>query len=434
MSIPLYFACIVVLIMFSAFFSASEMSFSSANRMRLESAAEDGSRAAKMALYILDHFDNSLSAILIGNNLVNIGMSSLASVLVLLLTGSDKWTWLATIVITILVIIFGETMPKIVAKKNATSLALKFSGIIRFLSIVLTPVIWVVVTLIRLITAPLRGTQDDSSEAAVEELQSIIETAEDEDVIDEDRSELLQAALDFKDISASEAMTARVDVVAINIEDEWEDILKTIENSTYSRLPVYEGSLDNVLGFLYLNRFLKAMTEDPHPDIRKHLIEPFYVYKTIKLPRVLEDLKRAKKHLAIVTDEYGGTLGVISMEDVLEQIVGDIWDENDVVEEEVVEKAEGEYELDGDMTIADFLELIGRNEDTFECESDTVGGWTLEMFGGFPKEGDSFTFEDLTVTVLKMDGLRVERVLVKKNPPEETADKEKEKDRDKDKE
>ena len=190
MSIPLYFACIVVLIMFSAFFSASEMSFSSANRMRLESAAEDGSRAAKMALYILDHFDNSLSAILIGNNLVNIGMSSLASVLVLLLTGSDKWTWLATIVITILVIIFGETMPKIVAKKNATSLALKFSGIIRFLSIVLTPVIWVVVTLIRLITAPLRGTQDDSSEAAVEELQSIIETAEDEDVIDEDRSEL----------------------------------------------------------------------------------------------------------------------------------------------------------------------------------------------------------------------------------------------------
>ena len=325
-------------------------------------------------------------------------------------------------------------MPKIVAKKNATNLALKFSGIIRFLSIVLTPVIWVVVTLIRLITAPLRGTQDDSSEAAVEELQSIIETAEDEDVIDEDRSELLQAALDFKDISASEAMTARVDVVAINIEDEWEDILKTIENSTYSRLPVYEGSLDNVLGFLYLNRFLKAMTEDPHPDIRKHLIEPFYVYKTIKLPRVLEDLKRAKKHLAIVTDEYGGTLGVISMEDVLEQIVGDIWDENDVVEEEVVEKAEGEYELDGDMTIADFLELIVRNEDTFECESETVGGWTLEMFGGFPKEGDSFTFEDLTVTVLKMDGLRVERVLVKKNPPEETADKEKEKDRDKDKE
>ena len=416
MSVPLYFVCIAVLIALSAFFSASEMSFSSANRMRLESAAEDGSRAAKIALYILDHFDNSLSAILIGNNLVNIGMSSIASVLVLLLTKTDKWTWVATIVITILVIIFGETMPKIVAKKNATSLALHFAAPVRLLSILLTPIIWVVVTLIRLITTPLHGTDDDSSDAAVEELQSIIETAEDEDVLDEDRSELLQAALDFKDVSASEAMTARVDVVAINIEDEWDDILETIENSTYSRLPVYEGSLDNVLGFLYLNRFLKALTEDPHPDIRKHLIEPFYVYKTIKLPRVLEDLKRAKKHLAIVTDEYGGTLGVISMEDVLEQIVGDIWDENDVVEEEVVEKAEGEYELDGDMSMSDFLELVGRNEETFDCESETVGGWTLEMFGGFPKAGDSFTFEDLTVTVLKMDGLRVEKVLAKKAP------------------
>ena len=416
MSVPLYFVCIAALIALSAFFSASEMSFSSANRMRLESAAEDGSRAAKIALYILDHFDNSLSAILIGNNLVNIGMSSIASVLVLLLTKTDKWTWVATIVITILVIIFGETMPKIVAKKNATSLALRFAAPVRLLSILLTPIIRVVVTLIRLITTPLHGTDDDSSDAAEEELQSIIETAEDEDVLDEDRSELLQAALDFKDVSASEAMTARVDVVAINIEDEWDDILETIENSTYSRLPVYEGSLDNVLGFLYLNRFLKALTEDPHPDIRKHLIEPFYVYKTIKLPRVLEDLKRAKKHLAIVTDEYGGTLGVISMEDVLEQIVGDIWDENDVVEEEVVEKAEGEYELDGDMSMSDFLELVGRNEETFDCESETVGGWTLEMFGGFPKTGDSFTFEDLTVTVLKMDGLRVEKVLVKKAP------------------
>lgn len=420
MSIPLYFVCIVILICCSAFFSASEMSFSSANRMRLESAAEDGSRAAKMALYIIDHYDNSLSAILIGNNLANIGMSSLASVLVLVLTGSDSWTWVATVVITILVIIFGETMPKIIAKKNATNLALRFAAPVRFLSILLTPVIWVVVTLIRLITLPLRGAKDDDSDAAVEELQSIIETAEDEDVLDEDRSELLQAALDFKDISASEAMTARVDVEAINIEDDWDEILEAIQTSTYSRLPVYEGSLDNVIGFLYLNRFLKALTIDPRPDIRQHLIEPFYVYKTIKLPRVLEDLKRAKKHLAIVTDEYGGTLGVISMEDVLEQIVGDIWDENDVVEEEVVEKADGEYELDGDMSISDFLELIGRNEDNFDFESETVGGWTLEMFGGFPKTGDSFTFEDLTVTVLNMDGLRVEKVLVKQSRKEET--------------
>lgn len=187
---------------------------------------------------------------------------------------------------------------------------------------------------------------------------------------------------------------------------------------------MYEDSIDNVIGFLYLNHFLKALTDEERPDIRSLLMEPLYVYKTIKLPQVLAEFRRAKKHLAIVTDEYGGTLGVISMEDVLEEIVGDIWDETDEVENEVVEKAEGEYELDGDMSISDFLELIGRSEESFECESDTVGGWTLEMFGGFPKEGDSFRFEDLTVTVLKMDGLRVDRVLVKRDPPKEDAEEE----------
>ncbi len=416
-----YIAAYIVLICFSAFFSSSEMCFSSANRLRLENAAENGSRGAKVALKVMDRFDDSLSAILIGNNLVNIATSSIASVMVILLFG-ERWTWLSTVITTILVMIFGETMPKIVAKKNANRLAPVFAWPIRALTIILLPVIFIVVSLVRLITWPFKGEErHEDDEAAVEELQSIIETAEDEDVLDENRSELLQAALDFSEVSASEAMTARVDVEAIDIDDDWEEILEVIENSTHSRLPVYEDSIDNVIGFLYLNHFLKALTENERPDIRSLLMEPLYVYKTIKLPQVLSELRHAKKHLAVVTDEYGGTLGVISMEDVLEEIVGDIWDETDEVEDEVVEKAEGEYELDGDMTIPDFLELIGRSEESFECESDTVGGWTLESFGGFPKEGDSFEFEDLKVTVLAMDGLRVDRVLVKRSP--ETAEK-----------
>ncbi len=419
-----YIAAYIVLICFSAFFSASEMCFSSANRLRLESAAENGSKGAKVALKVMDRFDDSLSAILIGNNLVNIATSSIASVVVILLFG-EHWTWLSTVITTVLVMIFGETMPKIVAKKNANRLAPVFAWPIRLLTYVLLPVILIAVGLVRLITWPLKGEErQEDEEAAVEELQSIIETAEDEDVLDENRSELLQAALDFSEVSASEAMTARVDVEAIDIDDDWEEILELIENSTHSRLPVYEDSIDNVIGFLYLNHFLKALTEDERPDIRSLLIEPLYVYKTIKLPQVLSELRHAKKHLAIVTDEYGGTLGVISMEDVLEEIVGDIWDETDEVEDEVVEKAEGEYELDGDMSISDFLELIGLSEESFECESDTVGGWTLESFGGFPKEGDSFRFEDLTVTVLAMDSLRVDRVLVKREPsdPEEAEE------------
>ena len=233
MSIVWYFAALVVLIALSAFFSASEMSYSSANRLRLENAAEDGSRRAKTAVGILDHFDRTLSAILIGNNLVNIAASSLGSVIVILLAG-EQWTWVSTVVLTLLVIIFGETMPKIVAKQNANGIALRNAYVIRALSVILYPVIWLVVGLVHLITRPLHGDTGDGDpeEAASQELQSIIETAEDEDVLDEDRGELLRSALDFSDISASEAMTARVDMVAIDIDDDWDEIVRIINDSS----------------------------------------------------------------------------------------------------------------------------------------------------------------------------------------------------------
>ena len=247
----------------------------------------------------------------------------------------------------------------------------------------------------------------------MEELQSIIETAEVEDVLDEDQSELLQAAIDFAEVSAMEVMTARVDVCAIDIDDDWEDIISVIEEAPYSRLPVYEDGMDNIIGVLYLNHFLKALSDGDRVDIRKLLMPPCYVYKTMKLPAVLNQLRHAKQHLAIVTDEYGGTLGVLSMEDVLEQIVGDIWDETDTVEQEMVCRSDGSYELEGTMLLEDFLEAVGLNAQDFQAESNTVGGWTLEMFGGFPKVGDSFRYEDMTVTVLSMvDGRRVGKVLV----------------------
>ncbi len=405
------FLCICL----SAFCSASEMSFSSCSTMRLENARDAGSKRAKAAVYIAEHFDDALSAILIGNNLANIGASSLASVAVILIAG-DGYAWVATVVITVLVIIFGETMPKITAKQNANRFALKNAYAVRGMMIIFYPLVWLVVMLIRLITMGMKGEAGDTPDEAVEELQSLIETAEDEDVLDEDQSELVQAAIDFSETSASEVMTARVDVQAIDIDDGWEDILSVIEDAPYTRLPVYEGSIDNVIGILYLNHFLKALADNGYADIRKLLMPPCYVYKTMKLPAVLSQLRKAKQHLAIVTDEYGGTAGVVSMEDVLEQIVGDIWDESDTVEPEVVQHTESEYELDGAMALSDFLELVGINENDFDAESNTVGGWTLEMFGGFPEEGDSFTFRNITVTVLSMDGRRVERVLVKVTP------------------
>ncbi len=420
MTIFLIIAGIILCICGSFFFSSSEMAYSSCNTTRLEGEQEKGSRRAELALKIVEKFDDALSAILIGNNLVNIACSSLGSVLVILVLGSDKYTWVSTVVLTFLVIIFGETMPKIIAKKNANSMALKNARPIHFLMVLLRPLIWVVVGIITLITWGMESEKSSSSEEAVEELQSIIETAEDEAVLDEDQTELVQAAIDFSDISAQDAMTARVDLLAIDIEDDPESILDIIENSPYSRLPVYEDSIDNIIGVLYLNHFLKARTGKDHVDIRSMLMPPCYVYKTMKLPDVLNQLRCAKQHMVIVSDEFGGTLGVVSMEDVLEQIVGDIWDETDTVEQEVIQREDGSYELDGAMTLTDFLELLEISEHGFEAESETVGGWTLESFGGFfPKVGDSFRYEHLTLTVLSMDGRRVEKVLVEAGAKEE---------------
>lgn len=418
--IYLCLAGLLLCIIGSNYFSSSEMAYSSCNRLRLESARDGGSKRAAIAVRIIDRFDDTLSAILIGNNLVNIAASSIGSVLVILIAGDDRYAWVSTVVITVLVIIFGETMPKIIAKNSANRIALSHAYFVHGLTIILMPLIWVVVGLTKLITSGFKGEEAGSDEeAAAMELSSIIETAEDEDVLDEDRSELVQAAIDFSDVMASEVMTARVDVVALDIDDDWNEQLATIDSAPYSRIPVYEDSIDNVIGVLYLNHFLKALTDEKNPDIRSMLMPPCYVYKTMKMPAVLNELRRAKQHLAIVTDEYGGTLGVLSMEDVLEQLVGEIWDDTDEVEEEIVERPDGQYELDGDMVISDFLELVGIKEKDFDAESETVGGWTIEMFGAFPKPGDSFRYGNMSVTVLEMDGLRVEKVLVKLHPQNE---------------
>ena len=418
MTTALVMVGILVCLCLSAFCSASEMAYSSCNTVRLENQRDDGSRRAALAVKITERFDDALGAILIGNNLANIAASSLASVLVILLLGSDRYAWAATAVLTVLVIIFGETIPKITAKKAANTLALRYAPAVRAMTVLLRPLIWLVVGLVHLLTGGETSEEEPDGEEAVEELQSIIETAEDEEVLDEDQSELVQAAIDFSEISAMEVMTARVDVHAIDIEDDWDEIVSAVEASPYSRLPVYEGSVDNVIGVLYLNHFLKALTEKgERTEIRKLLMQPCYVYKTMKLPAVLTALRKAKQHLAIVTDEYGGTLGVVSMEDVLEQIVGDIWDDTDEIEQEVVERAEGEYELDGDMNLYDFLELVGIPEEGFEAESETLGGWTVERFGDFPHKGDSIRYENVTVTVLAMDGRRVEKLLAKVDPP-----------------
>lgn len=412
---PYYYLAVLALVLLANFASGAEMAYSSANRMRLESAAENGSKAASLACFIYDSYEKMLSTILIIDDLVNTAASSVVSVMALLIAGDKNAalaTTIGTVVITVLIIVFGETIPKITAKKNANATAIRYAYPVRMFMFLLSPVVWLVVTVIHLLMKPFHGEEPNDEDDAVEELGSIIDTVEDEGVIDEDRSELLHAALDFYDVSVSEVMTSRVDMLAIDIDDDWDEIFRTIDSSSYSRLPVYEDSVDNIIGVLYLNHFFKAIKNRDSIDLRPLLIKPCYVYKTVKLPAVMAEMRRSRTHLAIVTDEYGGSMGIVTMEDVLEELVGDIWDETDDVEPEMIAHGDNLYELDGDMTISDFLELIDRSEDSFETDSSTVGGWTIETFGYFPRCWDSFKFENLTVTVLEVIGQRVEKILV----------------------
>ena len=413
-SVSIYIIGIIVCVMCSAFFSASEMSFSACNKVRLEHESDNGNKKASVAFKIAEKFDDAISTILVGNNLVNIAASSMGSIAVMMLL-SEQYAWVSTAVITILVIIFGETIPKISAKKNATSFAMKFAYPIRALMIILKPVTAIVVALVNLITNLLPDVEEEDSDAALEELHTMSDMAEDEDVLDEDASELVSAAIDFADIAASEVMTARVDIIAIDIDDPWEEILRTIDASPYSRIPVYEDSVDHVIGILSLNRFLKAMIDQEKVEIRSLLLPTCYVYKTMRLPAVLSSLRNAQQHIAVVTDEYGGTLGVVSMEDVLEELVGDLWDETDTVEKEIVKKGDGRYELDGDTPIYEFIELMRWKEDDFDFDSETVGGWCIEYNNGFPNVNSKFTFRDIEVTILEVSKRRVRRVQIQVN-------------------
>ncbi|MBQ9387457.1 MAG: HlyC/CorC family transporter [Lachnospiraceae bacterium] len=417
--IGIYIAAIAFCVILSAFFSASEMAYSSANEVRLENLSDKGNGSAGRAVRILEKYDNLISTILVGNNLVNIAASSLGSVAVILLAG-EAYAWLSTIIITITVIIFGETIPKICAKKNANRLALLFSAPLRALMLLFFPVTWVVVRLVELMTKRMKGDSDAETDAA-DELHTIIETAESEEVLDEDSSELVSAAIDFPETPVSEVMTARVDLIAVDADDDWDEIRQTVTDAPFSRIPVYEDSIDNIIGVLSVKHFLKRLLDEDEFDIREMLMPAVFVYKTMKLPAILDRLRGLQQHLAIVTDEYGGTLGAVSLEDIMEDLVGEIWDEKDVIEEDIHETDENTFIIDGDTPLSDLAELMDWDEDYFDFESETVGGWCIEVLGEFPSAGDTFTYENASVRILEADERRVLSIeLAREQAAEET--------------
>lgn len=400
----MYIAVIVLMLILSAYFSASEISFNASNKMRLKKAAEEGSKTAALAYKISEDFNTALSAILIGNNLANIAASTAATVvavsLVIEVTGENNdglASVLSTVVMTLIVLIFGEIIPKIVAKNNADVTVRWFAYPTRVLTWILFPLVWLVMRLIKLLTK-LWGKDDaDAPTVTEEELSSIIDAIEEEGVIDEDKKELLQSTLEFRDTTVEEILTPRIDMLAFNISDSPKKLHRLAEESHFSRIPVYENTIDNIIGILYLNHYYKKVTDkEKFKSVRELLMEPCFVHKTMKLPAALNLMRERKMHLAIVVDEYGGTLGLITMEDILEEIVGDIWDESDDIVTEFIKTNDTTYEVSGDMNIDDFFAEIDFEPTEFTCEYSTMGGWAIEMLNADPHVGDSFTFCDMT--------------------------------------
>ena len=411
------YTVILVMICLSAYFSASEIAFNSANKMRLRKASEAGSRTAKMAYDICNKFTTSLSAILIGNNLANIAISTCTTLIVMNLFRNNVAlaSAIATILITVVILIFGEIVPKILAKQNADTVARIIAIPTRIITVIFSPFVFVVMAILYVLRKVWGSDRkDDEPTVTEDELVSIIDTVEEEGVIDEGQGELLQSTLDFSDTTIEKIMTPRIDLTAIDINDDDEKINSLLSDMTqFSRLPVYKDSIDNIVGVLSLTRYYKATLDEEKPDIRSMLLKPFKLHKTMKLPAALAKLRDSKMHLAVVIDEYGGTLGIVTMEDILEELVGDIWDDTDVIITECMATGENTYEVIGDMNIDDFFEEIEFvKPESFTCEYNSMGGWAIEMLDADPHVGDSFRYENIFVIVAQMDEERVTKLTV----------------------
>jgi len=437
---------ILIMLVLSACFSASEISFNSANKMRLKKAADAGSKSAALAYGIIDNFTTALSAILIGNNLANIAASTSATVIAITIfeklevqNGDSIASVVSTVVMTIIVLIFGEIVPKIIAKNNADVTARWFAYTTTVLKWILFPLVWLVMRIINLLKKIWGKDDEDGPTVTEEELSSIIETVEEEGVIDEEKSELLQSTLAFRDTTVEEIMTPRIDMLAFNVNDSLEKLAKVADGSRFSRIPVYDDSIDEIIGVLYLNRYYRKVTGKgihSNTELKRMLMAPCFIHKTMKLPGALSILRERKMHLGIVVDEYGGTMGVVTIEDILEELVGEIWDETDVIVNEFIKTGKNTYEVLGDMNIEDFFAEVEFEPKEFECEYSTVGGWAIEMLNSDPHLGDSFSFSDydesavddddydghtdLFVIVSGMDDMRITKltVLVRHIEPE----------------
>ena len=403
-----YIIAIAVLVLLSAYFSATETAFTSANRIRLKSLAGDGNKKAKEVLDLSDNYDNLLSTILVGNNIVNIAMSSLATVFFLQLYPKYGAT-IATAVITIVVLVFGEISPKSVAKEKAESFAMFSAPFISAIMTVLTPVNWIFSQWKKLLAKVFNV--DGVRPITEDELLTIVEEAETEGGIDEGQSELIQNAIEFNELEAWDVLTPRVDIEAIEIDEDKEEIAKLFMETGFSRLPVYEDDLDNILGVLNQKDFHNYIRNTDLP-VSAYVKPVIFVAGSMKISQLLKRLQTAKAHIAIIVDEYGGTSGLVTMEDIIEELIGEIYDEHDGDQlQDIVQQQDGSYRVLCGSNIDKMFDYFDVDED-IDCN--TVNGWVVLQIDKLPAVGDHFVYEAdfkrFDVTVIKADDRKAHEI------------------------
>lgn len=403
-----------VLILLSAFFSSAETAFSSVNRIRLRNYVSEGRAGSKNALHISENFDDALSTILVGNNIVNIAAASISSKVAVDLFGASTGLIISTFGMTILILIFGEILPKSMAKENAESYSLKISGILLLLIKLLTPVNFVFSKLKANVSRMFSKDGEVQPSVTEEEIKVMVDISEEEGVINNEERELVHRSLEFNDVLVGEVLTHRMDMITIEVNQPLEEIKQIFLEERFSRVPVYEDNIDNIIGFLSEREFFAELIQNKEVNVREMLRQPMFVVRSMKIATLLPELQRTKSHMALVVDEFGGTSGLITLEDILEELVGEIWDEHDEKVLIMSKIDESTYEFDAQYDLDDFAELF--NVPMPETSYHNLGGWIFETLESIPVNGDTFVYENLRIIVKEVENHRIRNIKVEIMP------------------
>lgn len=412
-----YIIAIVILTLFSGLFSATETAYSSSSKIRLKNMANDVNTKASSVLVILDDFDKFLTSVLIGNNIVNIASATISTLLFSLILKGGKGPTVSTIVITVITLLFGEIAPKSLAKQAPEKFACATVGVVNFFEFVFTPLTIVLKGWTWLVNHFAHIEQDEGDIS--DELITMVDEAEKDGNLEEHESDLISAAIEFNDLDVKDVLTPRVDIVAVNIASSHEQIEKAFRFNSFSRLPVYENTVDNIVGVIHEKDFYELMYHNNKGPIRRIIKPVIYTSPNTQISTCMKQLQAAKLHMAVVLDEYGGTEGIITLEDIIEELVGEIWDEHDVVEDFYTKVDDYTWMVKGDAEIDDLIDRFGVEEEDEEFDFITVSGWAIAELHHIPKVNEEFDYKNLHVTITKADQRKVLEVKVEIQKEEE---------------